>query len=482
MMHQKSTKSSVKEPATRQPVGKKSRFNEHPHDRKLFIETYGCQMNEYDSGIVRTMFDERGYSKAESDETAGVILINTCAVREKAHERVYGRLQNLAHLKRKNPRLIIGILGCMAQNLGEDLFSMGLPVDLILGPDNYRNLPELIDTLRNEPGQAYQLTRISSTETYDELEPEVISGPLAFVTIMRGCNNFCSFCVVPYTRGRERSRPPESIINEINHLIENRNIQEVTLLGQNVNSYLFAENHVSTDFTELVKQVLDQTKIRRIRFTSPHPHDFPIKLLELMASTDRFCSSIHLPVQSGSTKILNKMKRDYTREQYLSLVDTIRSIVPNVEITTDIIVGFPGETEEDFQDTLSLVKQVGYEKAFMFHYSEREHTTAKRQFEDDVPLEEKLKRLTELISLQTSISGVQNRAEHGREYDILIEGQSRRSTKEWMGRNEGGKAVIVSVPEALQETMTESIGKMIRVKIDRSSQATLRGQFVAFSK
>lgn len=479
MMNQESAKSSVKEPITLQSARKKSeKKNEHPNDRKLFIETYGCQMNEYDSGIVRTLFDERGYSKAENDESAGVILINTCAVREKAHERVYGRLQNMAHLKRKNPRLIIGILGCMAQNLGEDLFSMGLPVDLILGPDNYRNLPDLIDTLRNEPGRAYQLTRISSSETYDELEPEVISGPLAFVTIMRGCNNFCSFCVVPYTRGRERSRPPESIINEVNHLIENRNIREVTLLGQNVNSY----RHLEVDFTELVKQILDKTNIRRIRFTSPHPHDFPVKLLELMASTDRFCSSIHLPVQSGSTKILQRMKRDYTREEYLSLVNTIRTIVPNVEITTDIIVGFPGETEQDFQDTLNLVKQVGYEKAFMFHYSEREHTSAKRQFEDDVPTEEKLKRLTELISLQTSISGVQNRAEHGREYSVLIEGQSRRSTKEWMGRTEGGKVVIVPVPESLQPTMTDSIGRIVKVKIDRSSQATLRGQFIAFDE
>lgn len=449
----------------------------HQLDRNIFVETYGCQMNEYDSGIVRSLFKDRGYSAVRSEEEAGVILLNTCAVREKAHERVYGRLQSLSYLKKRNPRLVIGILGCMAQNLGEDLFAMGLPVDLILGPDNYRNLPELIDRMRDEPGRSYQLTRISSTETYEELEPEVVSGPLAFVTIMRGCNNFCTFCVVPYTRGRERSREPGSIVREVQNLIDRRGVREITLLGQNVNSY---RHESGGDFTDLVKRLLDETSIRRIRFTSPHPHDFPERLLRLMAETDRFCSSIHMPVQSGSTEVLRRMRRDYTAEEYTDLVSLIRDIVPDVELTTDVIVGFPGETEEDFQKTLDLVEKVGYEKAYMFHYSEREHTAAKKQYADDVPEEVKLERLTRLIALQTRISGERNRADHGREYDILLEGPSRRSDKEWMGRTESGKVVVMPVPAELQLDFLQAQGRLARIVVESSSQATLRGRFVSF--
>lgn len=451
--------------------------NRNALDRNVYVETYGCQMNEYDSGIVRSLFRDRGYISVSQPEDAGVILLNTCAVREKAHERVYGRLQSLSYLKKRNPGLVIGILGCMAQNLGEDLFAMGLPVDLILGPDNYRNLPDLIERLRSEPGRSYQLTRISSTETYDDFEPEVVSGPLAFVTIMRGCNNFCTFCVVPYTRGRERSRDPGSIVKEVQNLIDRRHVREVTLLGQNVNSY---RHESGGDFTDLVKRLLEETSIRRIRFTSPHPHDFPERMLRLMASTDRFCSSIHLPVQSGSTGVLRQMRRDYTAEEYMDLVSLIRSIVPGVELTTDVIVGFPGETEEDFQMTLDLVEKVGYEKAYMFHYSEREHTAAKKQYTDDVPEEVKLERLSRLIALQTRISGERNRADHGRHYDILIEGPSRRSEKEWMGRTESGKVVIVPVTPEFQKNPSEARGRMARIVVESSSQATLRGRFLNF--
>ncbi len=436
-----------------------------PAGGKLYLETYGCQMNEYDSGLVRGILGRDGYSVVATPEEADVILLNTCAIREKAHEKIYGRVEALAHLKRKNKGLAIGILGCMAQNLGEDLFHLGLPVDIVLGPDNYRSLPEL---LRARGADPLRLTRLSVSETYEDLDAAAVDGPTALVTIMRGCNNFCSFCVVPYTRGRERSRTPESIVEEIRRL-EDQGVREVTLLGQNVNSYRYE----SYDFAALVEKVLTGTNVARIRFTSPHPHDFPEHLLRLMGREERFCSQIHLPLQSGSTSVLARMKRDYTREEYRDLTAKIREIVPGIGLSTDVIVGFCGETESEFEDTLSLVEETGFDLAYMFRYSERDHTLAKKQYPDDVPEETKLARLDRLIQLQLGRSETQNQREIGRVHNVLIQGPSRRSKADWMGRTNHGKAVIFPAAPG------QNVGDLIDVRITAATSATLRGEAFA---
>ncbi len=436
---------------------------------RFFIETYGCQMNVYDSGIVKSLFINKKFEYTQNIEEANIILINTCAIRERAQEKIYGKLQSLIPKKKKNPELIIGIMGCMAQSLGDDLFAMGLPVDLVIGPDQYRKLPEIIQAIQQNRQEKFLSVRLSSTESYDDVEPEVVDGCLAFVTIMRGCNNFCSFCVVPYTRGRERSRNPESIVKEIENLVSKYKIKEVTLLGQNVNSYRF-ENY---DFTDLVQKILDETSVQRIRFTSPHPHDFPQKLIRLMKKEKRFCSQIHLPLQSGSTRILQRMHRDYTAEQYLELVRRIREEIPDVGLTTDIIVGFSGETEEDFMETLKVVENVQFDMAYMFHYSEREHTIAKKKYPDDVPMEIKLDRLNRLIVLQSQISKEKNKEEVNKIYEVLIERKSKKSSDYWMGRTDTGKTVVFPDPENQYQ-----IGDDAQIKIITSTQATLIGKVV----
>ncbi|MFI3259576.1 MAG: tRNA (N6-isopentenyl adenosine(37)-C2)-methylthiotransferase MiaB [Rikenellaceae bacterium] len=434
--------------------------------RKLFIETYGCQMNVGDSEIVVSLLQKEGYIYTNKIEEADIILINTCSIRDNAEQRIWGRLREIHHLRSKNKGLLIGVIGCMAERLNDSLLEGEYAVDIVAGPDAYRSLPQLLRGA--ERGAKAANTLLSIEETYAEIAPVRLdkSGVSAFVAIMRGCNNYCSYCVVPYTRGRERSRDAETIISEVRSIFEN-GYREVTLLGQNVNSY----NFEGYDFPKLMAAVADISPLLRVRFATSHPKDMSDELLEVMASRPNICRAIHLPAQSGSTLMLERMNRKYSREWYLGRVEAIRRLMPDCAITTDIIAGFSGESEEEHQQTISLMKEVGYEFAYMFMYSEREGTFAHKNLADDIPEEVKKARLTEIINLQNELSAESNRRDVGREFEVLVEGESKRSDKQMFGRTSQNKVVVFDRGDA-------KVGDYVRVRVNSCSSATLLGEII----
>ncbi|MDE7166593.1 MAG: tRNA (N6-isopentenyl adenosine(37)-C2)-methylthiotransferase MiaB [Bacteroidaceae bacterium] len=433
--------------------------------KKLLIETYGCQMNVADSEIVASVMGMAGYEVCQDLQEADAIFLNTCSVRDNAEQKILSRLEYFNSLRRHGRRLILGVLGCMAERVRENLIE-NHGVDLVAGPDSYMSLPDLI--AQAELGQKAINVELSLTETYRDIVPQRICGPhiSGFVSIMRGCNNFCHYCIVPYTRGRERSRDAESILREVRDL-RDRGYKEVTLLGQNVNSYR-TDAPESPDFPGLLRRVARAVPEMRVRFTTSHPKDMSDETLRVIAEEPNVCRHIHLPVQSGSNEVLQRMNRKYTREWYLDRVEAIRRIVPDCGLSTDIFAGFCGETEEDHRLSLSLMQQCRYDSAFMFKYSERPGTYAARHMADDVPEEVKIHRLNELIALQNQLSAESNARCIGREYDVLTEGVSKRSKEQLYGRTEQNKVVIF-------DRKQHRIGETVRVRITESSSATLKG-------
>ncbi len=434
--------------------------------KKLLIETYGCQMNVADSEVVASVMGMAGYEVTESQDEADAVFLNTCSVRDNAEQKILSRLDYYHSLQRKTGRrIIVGVLGCMAERVKEQLIEAH-HADLVAGPDAYLTLPDLI--AQAECGHKAINVELSTTETYRDIVPQRICGPYisGFVSIMRGCNNFCHYCIVPYTRGRERSRDVESILRECRDLQE-RGYKEVTLLGQNVNSYLCGD----TTFPELLRLVAREVPQMRVRFTTSHPKDMSDETLRVIAEEPNLCHHIHLPVQSGSDRILKLMNRKYSREWYLERVAAIRRIVPDCAISTDIFVGYSSETEEDHQQSLSLMREVGYDSAFMFKYSERPGTYASKHLPDDVPEEVKIRRLNEIIALQNELSAKANRKCIGKQYDVLLEGISKRSKDELFGRTGQNKVVIVPRGDL-------RIGQTVPVVIIDSSSATLKGNVI----
>ena len=402
--------------------------------RRVFIETYGCQMNVSDTELMMGVLKKAGFRRALALEDADVVLLNTCAIRERAEERVVGRLSQLSRVKRARPDLVLGVSGCMAKHLAEQLLDRLPYVDLVVGPDSYRRLPELIGEAAGNPALDVRLDR---GEDYLELDPVRQEGTNAWITIMRGCDKFCTFCIVPYVRGRERSVPAGDLLRQV-RLAASEGFREVTLLGQTVNSYHDGE----TDFADLLKMVAGVEGIRRIRFTSPHPSDFSDKLIGTIAEESKICRFIHLPVQSGSDRVLEAMKRTYSSGRYVDLVDHLRSALPGLSLSTDVIVGFPGEDESDFESTMALMRHVRYDSAFMFKYSPRKGTVAYREIPDTVPETEKSRRLQAVIAQQTGISGEINRRYVGRLQEVLVEGDARRGKGQAVGKSDGFKTVV----------------------------------------
>jgi tRNA-i(6)A37 thiotransferase enzyme miaB len=431
--------------------------------KRLFIETYGCQMNAGDSEIVVSIMQDEGYVYTAEISEADVILINTCSIRDNAEQRIWGRLNDMRRYRKARPSLVVGIIGCMAERLKEKLIEDG-GVDVVAGPDSYRDLPRLVREA--ESGGKGINVMLSKEETYAEIAPVRLdrNGVSAFIAIMRGCNNYCAYCVVPYTRGIERSRDPETIVAEAKSLFDN-GYREVTLLGQNVNSYRFGE----VGFPELMSRVAEISPLLRVRFATSHPKDMSDRLLEVMSRYDNICKAIHLPAQSGSSAVLERMNRKYTREWYLDRIAAIRRYMPDCSITTDLIAGFCGETEEDHLQTLSLMREVGYESAYMFKYSERPNTFSARHFADDVPDDVKGRRLNEIIALQNELSVESNRRDVGEEFTILVEGESKRSPEQLCGRTSQNKMVVFDRGD-------HKAGDYVRVRITGSSSATLFGE------
>ncbi|MBR3940397.1 MAG: tRNA (N6-isopentenyl adenosine(37)-C2)-methylthiotransferase MiaB [Bacteroidales bacterium] len=441
---------------------------EERNKQKVFIETYGCQMNFSDSEIVGSILSNNEYTLTTDINEADYILINTCAIRDNAEQRIRKRLKELKALQRKRSWLKIGVLGCMAERLKDQLMEEEDNVNLVVGPDAYRSLPQMLKEV--ESGAKAANVILSEEETYAEIDPVRLgsNGISAFISIMRGCENFCAYCVVPYTRGRERSRDPKTIVAEAKRLFEN-GYKEVTLLGQNVNSYKWTDDGDNVDFPELMKRVAEISPMLRVRYSTSHPKDLSDKLLEVMAAYDNICKCIHLPVQSGSSRMLKLMNRKYTVEWYLDRINAIRRYMPDCAITTDVIAGFCGETEDDHKQTLDLFGKVGYDYAFMFKYSMRPNTYAHKYLKDDVSEEEKTRRLEEIIALQGQLSLASYQKDVGKTFEVLIEGVSKRNKEQLFGRNSQNKVIVF-------DRGNHQPGEYVKVKVLKCTSATLIGE------
>ena len=437
---------------------------------KLYIETYGCQMNVADSEVVASVLTEKGYTLTEDINIADVILVNTCSIRENAEQRVWGRLDVFKQIKKKNPHLTVGVIGCMAERLKEKLIEEEKTVDIVVGPDAYRDLPNLLESA--ESGQKAVNVILSKEETYADISPVRLdkNKVSAFVSIMRGCNNMCSYCIVPYVRGGERSRDPYTIVKEVEELYKN-GYKEVTLLGQNVDSFNWQGDHQTKKigFAQLLEMVAKVSPEVRIRFSTSHPKDMSDEVLYTMAMYSNICNHIHLPAQSGSTRILEKMNRSYTREWYMDRIVAIKKILPDCSISTDLMTGFPGETDHDHKETLSLMEWVNYDFAYMFKYSERPKTYAARHLKDDVPDSVKTERLTEIIDLQNKLSEKSKRADLGKTFEVLVEGTSKRSKDQLFGRTSQNKVVVFP-------KHNYKVGDYVFVEIIDCTSATLIGE------
>lgn len=438
--------------------------------KKVYIETYGCQMNVADSEVVVSILGESGFKLTDTINEGDLILINTCSIRENAEQRVWGRLNLISNLKKKKPGIIVGVIGCMAERLKESLLETDKLVDIVVGPDAYRELPSLV--AEAEAGHKGVNVLLSVEETYADISPVRMdrNGVTSFISIMRGCNNMCSYCVVPYVRGAERSRNPESILKEASDLFE-KGYREVTLIGQNVDSYCHQEKGKTVGFPELLKEIAGIDPLLRVRFSTSHPKDISDELLETMSGHENICNHIHLPAQSGSTRILKLMNREYTREWYLERISAIHRIIPDCAISTDMIAGFCTETEEDHNESLSLMELAGFDFAYMFKYNERPGTKAARKYKDDVAEEVKTRRLNEIIALQNRLSLKSKRADIGKTYQVLVEGRSKKSEENLYGRTSQNKVVVFPKNDIKK-------GDYINVVIEKNSSATLIGRII----